>query len=174
MANKNKYSVTSEYGTFTRSTNRKYSHMVATCGRSEDVIRARFAAELKNDLRMVVRYTEGAKVAAATGFAGTYAQDDDRWVSVAHKGFEGNQARICGHTLADITEWAAHSQQQVETSAARLEKALADNAATIANKQGSDVGWASRLDLAVSNANKYRKLGYTAYVVEIATGNVVA
>lgn len=173
MANKNKYSVTSKFGTFTRSTNRTYSHMVATCGRGEDVIRARFAAELKNDLRMVVRYNEGAKVAAATGFAGTYAQDDDRWVSVTNKGFEGN-GRICGHAVADITEWAAHSQQQVETAAARLDKALADNAATVANRKGSDAGWASRLDLAVSNANKYRKMGYAAYVIEVATGNVVA
>lgn len=173
MANKNKYSVTTEFGTFTRSTNRTYSHMVAICGRSEDVIRARFAEELKYNRKLAARYAVGVQVAQATGFAGTLAQDDDRWVSVACKGFE-NQGRVCGHTAADIAEWLASAQQSIETSDARLEKALADNAAAIANKVGGDVGWASRLDLAISNANKYRKMGYTAYVIEVATGKEVA
>lgn len=172
MANKNKYSVTSKFGTFTRSTNRTYSHMVVICGRGEDVLRAKAAEQLAYDKDLVVRYTEGVRVAQGTGFAGTVGQGDSVWVPVQQAGF--GSGRVCGHSLTDIQQWLADRQEAVATSAARLEKTLADNLDRVSNRKGEDVGWASRLDLAVSNANKYRKLGYAAYVIEVATGNVVA
>lgn len=167
----NKHSANTEYGNFSRtSQNRVYTHVTIICGQNEDVIRANHNKAVAYHKTMVAKYTTAVAVATSTGFAGLL-RDEKTWVPMQQAGFVNH---ICGHSVADIQKWLDGASAIVANADASLATQLAANADVITKKSGGQVGWSSRLDLAVKNAAKYRAMGYFTYVVDIATGKVVA
>lgn len=173
MKTKNNYTVVSEYGTFTRSTNNTYAYVVISCGKPEDHIRAQHATQLASDTKHANYNTEGAQVAAATGFAASGRDEYSPWVSVASEGQNPN-TRCFGHKVEDIRKWADDYTAKVAAAPEQLATALQVGADLVANKKGTALAWSSRLDLALREAAKWSKFGYLTYVIEVVTGKVVA
>jgi hypothetical protein len=124
MAAKPKLRVTTPVGTFTRSTDRTYSHIVVSRGYSPSYVRDRLARELAYNRKLEREY---AAVVAGGPLSAIYESQRDRFPAY----LDEVRGEIAGHE-AKLAQW------------------LADSAAATY----SIVGWCGRLDLARKLAAK--------------------
>lgn len=132
-----RYVVDTPWGRFTRRTSsREYQFVVVTCGKSEAHIRAWYEkTQHYLDLERA-GYEEGIRTGKQSSRISPF-----------------NRLENYAAYLEGIVE-------QLDKLPARLERALALNAAQIAAKKGSQSGWCSRRDLADKEADRARRAGF--------------
>lgn len=119
----------------TRKTHRVYTHVIIAIGKREADIRESYASELKWKTGEFNRYSA--------------------WAADSNSIPMRERSSVC--TVENLERWAADAKLYIESNAERLEKALADNAAGIANRRYLQITWAGRPDLAEKAAVKLRK-----------------
>lgn len=151
MAKKQTLTVTTEFGTFTRTTARTYTHVVIASGRSDTAICARLTWDLKL-AKQNRRYYQGM--------------------------LDGTEARAnCyshGVLMTDDMLKARVAELQAEIEAIEAGTKLDAEIAKSAAATFGDLGWCGRLDLArklaAPNVTEFRKV----LIIDVATGKAVA
>lgn len=123
-----KLTVTTEVGTFTRTTARTYEYIVVSKGLKESYLRARGEESLAYNRKLETRYQAVVD--------GKTTQYDGR--------------PIAAWQMPEFPGYLAGVQDEIRTHAERLAKDIADNQAHAFFVQG----WAGRLDLARKVADK--------------------
>lgn len=150
MASKQQLTVTTQFGTFTRSTARKYQFLVISCGEGEAGIRTYYAKQLADAKKGAARYAKAAEFATAN----------------PGRPFEGFT-----FPAADWQQWANNCEQAAAENEGKMFAALAANAARITGQKYIVQGWSGSLQLARMVANKALKNNYlNVRIIEVATG----
>lgn len=179
---KNKLTVSNEYGTFTRTTARKYQYVVISRDHSAATIEARAARTLANEVKSAAAYEAAALCAEANNCnvdivdgssynQGQYLRAHGLKPGAIVPITSANAEQLSGWSAAEWRGYLDGSKATIAAHAKTLAKKLAKSAASKHFVQG----WSSRLDLAKKVADTARTDGYMeVHVLEVATGKAVA
>lgn len=131
--------VVTEWGTFTRSTHHKYTHLVVTLGSDEAYLIARSESAAKHDRKLAADY-------AAKSVDNRFT---DAW-------------------RADYQRWSVQYSVEAAGAPERLAERLQSNRETVAQKRGDAYGWSGSLRNAQKMAQRARSRGrVVAAIVEV-------
>lgn len=179
---KNKYKVTSEFGTFTRSTDRTYTHLVISKGTDPERIKRQAAESLAYSEKQLAKYTAAVELAEKNPGMRVEIEDGASYNSAewlrANRKPRGTMRLIVdngkqyqqGFTLAQWIEYRDDVREEIAGHAAALEAKLARNAA----EQYGIEGWCGRKDLADKlAATVLKREALNVHILEVATGKAV-
>jgi hypothetical protein len=181
MAAKQKLTVKTEYGTFTRTTARAYKFLVISCGTDESYIRNYEARQLKSAVACFEEYSAAYELAQATGkkvrTAGNSVNDIRKYgrenigkAFVAADDETGYDA-IGAWTATEWKKYVDGERAIIAAASEKLEQRLAANRAIIENKTYTAHGWSSRYDLAVKAAEQVKTFGsINIKIISVETG----
>jgi hypothetical protein len=127
-------SVSTPFGTFTRTTERPYTHLVVSCGSVESHLVARQTAELNYTKHEIARYR-----AIATG--------------------ERTNPFPSSCSIEDYLKWIAGYQQGLEAMPEKHAQELEENRRRIREQEGGVIGWSQSLQNAQKAAQSARNRG---------------
>lgn len=166
---KDKLTVTTEFGTFTRTTARTYTHLVIVQGYKAERIEANRLACIADTTKTLAKYRK----TLATGIdpdwrpAGTVGGDHDRRCTAQFIA-EGRYAEW----IADAERALARLLFMAPITQDRNSWTL-DDANLTATPTFKVSGWCGRLDLAQKLAGKERDTYRLVAIIDVATGKVV-
>ncbi len=164
-----KLTVTTEFGTFTRSTVRTYTHLVIVQGYKAERIEANRLATIASTRRELKKYQQ----TVATGIdpdwrpAGTIGGDWDRKFT-AEGLADGRFVGYIQHAEAEVARLEAIGPVTQDRDNWSLSEANLTGTPTF-----KAAGWCGRLDLARKLAGKERDSYRLVAIIDVATGKVV-
>lgn len=129
---KNKYKVETPYGTFTRATDRTYTHIVLVCGRPAGWLELRHQWHIENQTKQYNKYSKVVETGELPA------------------GYQG-----C--TLEKYAKWADGCKAELENCPVQHAAELEANQKAITDKLFHCETWCGRHDLALKAAAKLRK-----------------
>jgi hypothetical protein len=176
---KNKYVVTTAYGTFKRNTDRTYSHFVIWQGVDPRYIAERALESLASAHKYFQRYAEACTLAEQNpGFrveiedgcsynSAQWLKDNRKPAGTLRLIKDTGEQYQKGFLASDYALWRDEADADIKGHDAALKEELEANAAA----PYAVAGWCGRLDLALSLATQQLKYGRQHIrVISIATG----
>lgn len=164
-----KLTVTTEFGTFKRSTVRVYTHLVIVQGYKAERIEASRLAGIKENQKTLAKYRQTVATGISPDWrqAGTISGDWDRKCT-AEALADGSYAGYVANVEAELTRLEAIGPITQDLNTWGLDAAnLASTPAFLV------AGWCGRLDLARKLAAKQAESYRLVAIIDVATGQVV-